>query len=38
MSDIQKGYQIASAFSYIQQVCKECQRPVFKIDNQMAPE
>ncbi|MDF9408808.1 MAG: hypothetical protein A4E52_02184 [Pelotomaculum sp. PtaB.Bin013] len=38
MSDIQKGYQITSAFQYIQQVFKECQRLIFKIDNQMAPE
>lgn len=38
MSDIQKGNQITSAFLYIQQVCKECQRLIFKIDNQMYPE
>lgn len=38
MSDIQKGYQITSAFKYVQQVFKECQRLIFKIDNQMAPE
>ena len=38
MSDIQKGHQITSAFQYIQQVFKECQRLIFKIDNQMAPE
>ena len=38
MSDIQKGHQITSAFRYIQQVLKECQRLIFKIDNQMAPE
>lgn len=38
MSDIQKGHQITSAFLYIQQVFKECQRLIFKIDNQLAPE
>ncbi len=38
MSDIQRGQQITSAFQYIQQVFKECQRLIFKIDNQLAPE
>lgn len=38
MSDLQKGYQITSAFRYIQQVFNECQRLLFKIDNHMAPE
>ncbi len=38
MSNIEKGYQITSAFLYIQQVFKECQRLIFKIDNQLAPE
>ena len=38
MSDIQKGQQVTSAFQYIQQVFKECQRLIFKIDNQLAPE
>jgi len=38
MSDIQKGQQITLAFQYIQQVFKECQRLIFKIDNQLAPE
>lgn len=38
MSDMQKGHQITSAFLYIQQVFKECQRLIFKIDNQLAPE
>jgi len=38
MSDIQKGQQITLAFQYIQQVFKECQRLIFKIDNQIAPE
>lgn len=38
MSDIQKGHQITLAFQYIQQVFKECQRLIFKIDNQLAPE
>lgn len=38
MSDIQKGRQITLAFQYIQQVFRECQRLIFKIDNQMAPE
>lgn len=30
--------QITLAFQYIQQVLKECQRLIFKIDNLMAPE
>jgi hypothetical protein len=38
VSDIQKGHQITSAFLYIQQVFKECQQLIFKIDNQLAPE
>lgn len=38
MSDIQKGCQITSAFHYIQQVFRECQRLISKIDNQMDPE
>lgn len=38
MSNIQKGRQITSAFQYIQQVFRECQRLIFKIDNQIAPE
>lgn len=38
MSDIQKGHQITLAFQYIQQVFNECQRLIYKIDNQMAPE
>jgi hypothetical protein len=38
VSDIQKGHQITLAFQYIQQVFKECQRLIFKIDNQLAPE
>ena len=38
MSDIQKGHQITSAFLYVRQVFKECQRLIFKIDNQLAPE
>lgn len=33
-----KGRQITLAFQYIQQVLKECQRLIFKIDNLMAPE
>ena len=38
MSDIQKGRQITLAFEYIQQVFRECQRLIFKVDSQMAPE
>lgn len=38
MNDILKGHQITSAFSYIQQVFKECQRLIFKIDKQLEPE
>jgi hypothetical protein len=38
VSDIQKGHLITLAFQYIQQVFKECQRLIFKIDNQLAPE
>jgi hypothetical protein len=37
MSEIQKGQQITLTFQYIQQVFRECQRLIFKIDNQMAP-
>lgn len=38
MSDIAKGHQITAAFEYINQLFNECQRIIFKIDNQMAPE
>jgi hypothetical protein len=38
VSDIQKGRQITLAFEYIQQVFRECQRLIFKVDSQMAPE
>ncbi|SCM81000.1 hypothetical protein KL86SPO_31179 [uncultured Sporomusa sp.] len=38
MDIVQKGYQITAAFKYIQKVFNECQRLIFKIDNQMAPE
>lgn len=38
MIDITKGHQISAAFEYINQVFNECQRIIFKIDNQMAPE
>lgn len=38
MSDIQKGHQITSAFLYLQQVFKECQHLIFKIDSQLDPE
>lgn len=38
MSEMQKGQQITLAFQYIQQVFRECQRLIFKIDNQMAPD
>lgn len=38
MNDNQKGHQITSAFLYVQQVFKECQRLIFKIDHKLAPE
>jgi hypothetical protein len=38
MSDNEKGHQITSVFLYIQKLFKECQRLLFKIDNQLAPE
>ncbi len=38
MSDIQKGHQITEAFKFLQQLFKECQRLVFKIDNHLASE
>lgn len=38
MYNVQKGYQITSAFRYIQKVFNECQRLIFKIDNHLAPE
>lgn len=38
MDNMQKGHQITAAFRYIQKVFNECQRLIFKIDNQMAPE
>ena len=38
MSDTQKGNQITLAFQYIQQVFRECQQLIFKIDSLLAPE
>ncbi len=38
MTDIQKGHQITTAFKYIQKVFVECQRLIFKVDNQLAPD
>lgn len=38
MNNSEKGHQMTSAFRYIQQVFNECQRLIFKVDNQMAPE
>ena len=38
MNENQKGYIITKAFNYLQQVCRECQRIIYKIDSQMDQE
>ena len=38
MYENKKGYQITIVFNCVQQVCKECQRLIFKIDSQMDQE
>ena len=38
VNENQKGHLISKAFNYLRQVCRECQRLIFKIDSQMDQE